>query len=595
MPASPSQKNTGPVRLTLYSGGIKLRESARVVSVTIQRTINRIPHARIVLLDGDMPRRDFPLSDSNDFKPGAVIRIEAGYGSRDEPLFEGIVVRHGIKIGGHNESRLVVECRDKAVKLTVGRKNANHVDQKDSDIIATLINGAGLRCNVDATDCQHKELVQYNATDWDFLLSRAEANGLLVLVVDGTLTIKPPANDEFAALKVSYGADLIDFQADLDALSQLASVKGITWDLKNQAVVEDQAGPQALNAQGNLDSAALARVLGLDSYRLQTATPLEQGMLKSWTRARQIKAGLARIRGRMKFQGNARALPGKLIEVAGVGSRFNGEVFVSGVLHSIADGNWLTEVEFGMAPEWFAERRDLAAPPAAGLLPGVEGLQIGVVMKLDQDPEGQHKVQVKVPVMQAETEGVWARLAKFYGSDGIGAFFIPEVGDEVLLGYLNHDPSHPVILGSLYSSQRKPPYDLTAENNIKALVTRSKLKVEFDEEKKVITLITPANNKVVINDDGKSILLLDQNDNKLELNPSGITLDSPKDIRITAKGTITLDAVGQISATSRADVKVAGLNISAEAQVGFTGKGSATAELSAAGQTTVKGAMVMIN
>lgn len=595
MAKSPAYHGGGPVRLTLYSNGAKLGESVQVVSVTVNRAINKVPYAKLVLLDGDMPGKDFPVSDSADFQPGAEIRISAGYGQREDTLFEGLVVRHGIKIGGHNEARLLVECRDKACKLTVGRKNANYVDAKDSDIIARLIAAAGLSSDVAASATQYKELVQYYATDWDFLLARAEANGFLVVVEDGKLTVRPPDTSGSPELQVTYGEDIHEFHADLDAMTQFATVKGVSWDLKNQAVVVGQEGPQRLNAQGDLDAATLAKVIGLDSYRLQTAAPLEQAALKDWAKARQIKAGLSRIQGRMKFQGSAKAKVGKLIALEGVGKRFNGKVYVSAVQHAIADGDWVTEVEFGMRPDWFAERRDLVAPPASGLMPGVEGLQIGVVKKLDTDPEGQHKVQVSVPVMQAESDGVWARLSKFYASDGIGAFFIPEIGDEVVLGYFNNDPANPVILGSLYSSKRKPPYDLTAENNIKALVTRSLLKLEFDEDKKVITLLTPANNTIVLSDDGKSILIQDQNNNKILLDPGGITLDSPKDIKISAKGTISIDAVGQISVTSKADVKVSGLNVNNEAQIGYVAKGGASAELSAAGQTTVKGALVMIN
>jgi uncharacterized protein involved in type VI secretion and phage assembly len=229
------------------------------------------------------------------------------------------------------------------------------------------------------------------------------------------------------------------------------------------------------------------------------------------------------------------------------------------------------------------------------LLPGVDGLQIGVVMKLDADPEGENRIQVSVPVLQAETEGVWARLASGYGSEQVGAFFIPEIGDEVVLGYLNSNPSYPVILGSLYSSKRQPPYPLTADNYTKALVTKAKLKVEFDDEKKVITIVTPGGNKCVISDDAKSILLQDQTGNKVELSESGITLNSPKDISITATGKIGITATGALSLKSNADVTVEGLNVNSTAQVGFVAKGNASAELSASGQTTVKGAMVMIN
>ena len=126
-------------------------------------------------------------------------------------------------------------------------------------------------------------------------------------------------------------------------------------------------------------------------------------------------------------------------------------------------------------------------------------------------------------------------------------------------------------------------------------MTKSNLKLEFDDENKVITLTTPENNRVIISDKDKSILLQDQNDNKVELGPDGIVLDSPKDIKISAKGKVTIDAVGTIRMTSKADVAVEGMNVNHTAKIGFVAKGSASAELSASGQTTVKGAMVMIN
>jgi Rhs element Vgr protein len=428
------------------------------------------------------------------------------------------------------------------------------------------------------------------------MLSRADANGLLVIATDGAVAVKAPATSAEPTLTVTYGRDLIEFDAEIDARTQLAAAQAVSWDMKTQAAITGtEAQPPTLNAQGDLDSATLAQVVGLASWRLQTAAPMPADMLTQWAKAQQIKAGLARIRGRMSFQGSARATVGGLIELAGVGNRFSGKVFVSAVTHRINDGEWITEAEFGVAPNWFTEQPDVTAPPAAGLLPAVEGLQTGVVMKLDEDPEGEHRVQVSVPVMQASTDGVWARLLQFHASNAFGAFFVPEVGDEVVLGYFNNDPSHPVILGSLYSSKQVPPYTLAAENNTKALVTRCKSTIEFNEEDKIITVTTPAKNKIVLSDKDKSILLQDQNDNKVELKPEGISLTSPKDITVTAKGKITLDAVGELSISSKADVKSAGLNINCEAQVGFVAKGNASAELSAAGQTTVKGAMVMIN
>lgn len=597
MPVSPLLNSTGVLTLTVTAGGSALANTIEIASVEIVKKINRVPSAVISFIDGDMPKGTFPISDSATLVPGAAIVISAGYASKETAIFTGIVIKHSVVIGGDNHARLIVECRDKSIGMTVGRKNANYVNKTDSDIMTALIgNCAGLTATVTSTTTTYKELVQYYCSDWDFMLARAEANGMLVTAEAGTVTVAPPALSGTAALLVTYGTDLVDFDAEIDSRTQLSSVTGVTWDLASQAIVTQQATPNDLTSQGNLTAATLAQVINLPTYNIQSPAPLDSGTLKSWASGQQLKAGLSRIRGSMSFQGNALALPGTLIAVAGVGARFSGNVLITGVTHKLSEGNWYTKVEFGAPSYWSAENDDVSAPLASAITPGISGLHLGKVMKLDADPEGQYKIQVSIPVLQAQTDGVWARLATFYASSGFGTFFIPEIGDEVVLGYFNNDPSHPVILGSLYSSTRKPAYELTADNFTKAFVTKSLMKMIFDDDKKIITLVTPGNNTIVISDDGKSILLQDQNSNKVELNPSGITLDSPKDIVINAKGGINITAVNNIQIkSSGADIQAQALNIQHSANVGFTAKGAATAELSASGQTTIKGAMVMIN
>jgi Rhs element Vgr protein len=593
---SPIDSAEGVVRLTLLADGVALPDSTAVVSVSVRRAVNTVPSARIELMDGDMPASSFPLSDSATFKPGVVLSIQAGYGDVLTQVFEGIVVRHGVQIRGDNDARLIVECRDKSVLMTVGRRNANHLDKTDSDVISALAQAHGLTMDADSTEPSYGELVQHYCSDWDFMLSRAEANGLLVVATDGKLAVKAPKAEGEPDLLVTYGVDLIEFQADLDARGQYASAQAFSWDMKTQAALEGTASqPASLPVQGDIDSATLAEVVGLPVYRLQSGAPQPVGALTQWAKALQLKAGLARLRGRMRFQGSARAKVGGLIALAGVGTRFSGTVFVTGLAHEIAAGDWTTEAEFGLAPDWFVERSDVVAPPGAGLLPGVHGLQVGIVMKLDADPAGESRVQVKVPVLQASDEGVWARLLQLHASNGFGSFFLPEVGDEVVLGYFADDPSHPVVLGSLYSSKQATPYALEAPNDIKAIVTRCKHKIEFNEADKIITVLTPAGNKIVLSDKDKSILLQDENGNKVELAPGGITLDSPKDIVLKAQGKVTVTAGMSMALKAQTDVTVDGANVTCSAQMGFKASGNASAELSAAGQTVVKGAIVLIN
>lgn len=596
MADSPQKDTDGIINYTIKTDGAALDDSIKVISIEVIKAINKIATAIVTLQDGDMPGKDFPLSNKDDFKPGKTIEISAGYESSEDSLFKGLIVKHGISISGNNESKLVIECKDPALAMTVGRKNVNYLKQKDSDIISTLIgNYSKLSSEVDATTTQYEELVQFNATDWDFMLARAEANGLVVCNDDNAVSVKAPDTSSEAVLTVTYGEDLMEFVADVDARHQLKKVKSVSWDPSTQASISEEVTPSTLNSQGDLSSDDLAAALGLDEYRLQTSTPLESTALTAWATGQQIKSGLSRICGTMKFQGNAKAKIGTLIEIAGVGNRFNGNVYVSRVNHLLRTGQWITDIDFGMSPVWSSDYRDLAAPPASGLMPPVEGLQVGVVMKLDEDPLSQNRIQVKVPILEAETEGVWARLATYYASSEFGNFFIPEVGDEVVLGYFNNNPAEPVILGSLYSSSRQPPYALTAENYTKAIVTKSKLKVEFDDEKKIITVITPNENKIVLSDEGKSILLQDQNSNKIEMNESGITMSSPKDIAISADGKISISATGELTESSNADVSVSGMNVNISAQAALKGEGSASAEISSSATTTIKGSMVMIN
>lgn len=596
MADSPRTQGGNMVKLTITIDGAAMDETYQVVGIQIEKMANRIPWATIELTDGSISDADFPVSNTDTFIPGAKVNIQAGYGQHTEKVFEGIIVQHKIQVFGENSARLMVECRDVAVKMTVGRKNANYLDMKDSEIISKLIgNYSDLSPDVTGTQVTYGELVQYYATDWDFMLSRAEVNGMLVMVDDGKIAVKAPEVNGQAKLTVTYGVDLIELEAGMDARTQFASVKGAAWDLQTLKMVEADSNPTALNQQGNITSKELSKVMGLSDYRLQTTTPLDQNGLKAWTDAQQLKSGLSRIRGRMKFQGSAKVKPGDLIELNGAGNRFNGSVFVGGVTHTIAQGNWFTSISFGMAPNWFTEAKDIQAPKASGLLPGISGLQIGIVAQINDDPNGQYRIKVNIPVLQPESQGIWARLASPYASEEIGSFFFPEIGDEVVLGYFNNDPCHPVILGSLYSSKRKTPYALEAGNNCKALVTRSQMKIAFDEEKKIITIATPGGNEVVLSDDGASITLTDKNNNKVTLDSNGISLDSPKNVTINATGKITLNATDQIDIASKADLKLSGLNIENNANVGFTAKGNASAEVSASGQTTVKGAMVMIN
>jgi len=188
-------------------------------------------------------------------------------------------------------------------------------------------------------------------------------------------------------------------------------------------------------------------------------------------------------------------------------------------------------------------------------------------------------------------DGVWARIASPYATKNAGIFFMPEVQDEVLLHFVNNDPSFPVIVGSLYSSPRNPPFTPDEKNTHKAIVSNSQLKITLDDVKKIIEISTPGGHTVTMSDDQKTITILDSNNNKMEMASAGINLSSPGDITIKA----SMEAQTNINVKATADLSLQGLNVSAKAQVALSAQGQAQAEFSASGQTTVRGGIVMIN
>lgn len=591
MADSPSKNKDRVLACTVYCNGSKLKDTFSLVSASVRLSLNRIGKATLRFNAGDMDKQVFEESDDNLFKPGTSIRLDAGDTDKQNTLFDGSIIGLRILTGKDFRSYMEVECRDCAYPATQGRKNRIFEKKKDSDIIKEVLKDYG-SVEVDATQYQHPTLVQYYCTDWDFALSRADVCGLFVCVDGNKIKVKKPAVSGSPALTVTFGEDITAFDLELTADDQFTQYEAVSWSPREQKAVKVSASSPSLNKQGDLQPKNIASG---DSMLLQTDAPTEEKALKQWADGMALKAGLARYQGSVSFYGSAKVKPGTLIELKGLGKRFNGNMFVGSVTHTIKDNEWLTEAGAGVSAMNITEEPDVVSPTASGFLPGLQGLHAAVVKKLDGDPQKECRIQVELPWMDGKSKLLWARLATMYATNGMGTYFLPEVNDEVLVGFMNADPTHPVVLGSLYGEKHKPPFEYEAKNNTKAIVTREKLRIEFDEEKKVITVATPGKNTVEISDDGKSITLTDQHKNEIKMDNGGITLSSAKDITLKAKGGITLDATSKISGTAKSDISLEGLNVKVQAKVGATVKGNATAELSASGQTTVKGAMVMIN
>jgi Rhs element Vgr protein len=536
----------GVVTATILSSGRQIDPAYELVSIDIIREANRIPRAQLVLIDGDAAQQRFPISDADTFKPGTPIEIGLHYEGEPEPqdrVFKGLAVGQRVEAGAYG-SLLTVELRDAAVKLTLGRKSVVYRDQSDSQVIDQIITAGGLRRGViTATQPQHPQLVQYYCSDWDFIVARAEANGLLVIVDDGTLALRQISVQGGAKHHFEYGqSEIFDFEIEADGASQFTDVESVAWDVKNQKLTRAAKGVSL--PQGNLDGKQVAGALGAETTVLRNGAPLHLQELQAWADGALARSRLSMLRGRIGVAGFSDIKLMDVMEVAGVGKRFNGRTLVTGIRHRLDQDGWRTDVQFGLSAERFAERPDIADVPAAGLLPAVSGLQLGVVDRFEEDPAKEYRVKVLLPGIDERTSAVWARLAAPDAGKGRGFFFRPEPGDEVVVGFFNDDPRQAVILGAMYGSNNAPPADLsplTSENKKKAIVTKKGATIGFvDDSKSSVFIQTPDANKIVLDDDGKAIRISDQHGNTITMNGDGIAIKSARNLTIEASGNVEI-------------------------------------------------------
>jgi uncharacterized protein involved in type VI secretion and phage assembly len=192
-----------------------------------------------------------------------------------------------------------------------------------------------------------------------------------------------------------------------------------------------------------------------------------------------------------------------------------------------------------------------------------KGVAVALVTQ-NKDEDGLCRVKVRYPWHDKPRESYWARLAVPMAGAGRGTVFIPEVGDEVLVGFEREDLRFPYVLGALWNGQDKPPLANADGRNDKRIVkSRKKHYLLFDDGAQGIVELAHENGAMVR-----------FTDDEIELKDSAGNL-----LRIEKSGAVTLQATTQLK------IKAAAVTIEA----------SGTLELKANATLTIRGALVNIN
>jgi uncharacterized protein involved in type VI secretion and phage assembly len=139
----------------------------------------------------------------------------------------------------------------------------------------------------------------------------------------------------------------------------------------------------------------------------------------------------------------------------------------------------------------------------------IHGVVTGKVKSV-QDPDKQGRVQVSFPYLGGQNESTWAPVATLMSGGSRGSWFMPEVGDEVLVAFNQDNVTHPFIIGFLWNGEDSPP---ETDNKIRTLVTPGGHSLRFED--------TDGSKKVIVKSSSNMTITLDDSESSITLQGGG--------------------------------------------------------------------------
>ncbi len=450
--------------------------------------------------------------------------------------------------------------------------------------------------------------VQYKETAWQFLSRLSATYGEWFFYDGQKLVLGAPQGN---TVKLLYGSNLHHFNMALQV--RPPGFQLMAYDYMNHEVYD--GSPAGIASKAGLND--------LGKHALQKSEQVYSAKPKQWhnhfltnkkqlddfvnTRAAMQGSNMVRFNG---SSGHPAIQVGCSVNIQGKNvfsqaSEVFGDFTVISVNHH-CDGQGNYSNDFVAIPA------TVKMPPVTAYAEPRSETQSALVTD-NNDPKGLGRVRVKFHWMNGSEKSPWIRVTTPHAGDGKGMFFIPETGEEVIVGFEGDSPTKPYIIGSVYHGKAKNSF-ANGGNDVKTFQSRS-------------------GNKMVLNDNAGSVFVEDKDGNSMLMDGAGnITVTSNKKVTINATDEITLNAKeinfnakkinitgdDEVNLTSKVfngqlsnEAKLVGKNlvqiesgnkieVTSNNEVAIAGKTKAsvealTTEISGQTQATVKGAMVKLN
>lgn len=606
----PQFQNIPKIKILAAGAALTAAEIERLLECTVEQSIGAPDVITMRFTDPD-----FKLADSSKFALGTEIEVKMAQGDEANPptvtKCEVFSVEPNFTTGRAPET--VVYAFHKMNRLQHGRKTRTFLDVKDSDVVSTLIQGAGLNSSIDATDTTYKYLVQWNQTDMEFLRERAARIGYLFHADQTSFYFEKWNIGGQPALVLSPDDNLTGFRPRLSLAQQVGDVKVRAWDPQAKAAIEGAATVDSdLNQGGTTTTGSSAVASAYGQNVLTIVDPTAKDVSDAQAIATGYLAQLTRehTEAEADCPGDAKLRPGAIVQVKDVGARFSGKYMITTARHVLNSTGYGTTVTMtGGYPERIGDMLGATnrSQRMAGVMPAV-------VTNL-ADPENKGRIKVSFKHMPqnngVDLESGWMRLMAPMAGKSRGFQFYPEVGDEVLVAFEGGEPAQGIIIGGLWNGQDtlpSPDSEFRSESQVKKRTLKSMAghEITFAED-------DGSDLSVTVKDVKGNTILLDSKNEMLKITAvKDMTIDVTGDLKITAKGNINVESSknldmkatqnATISATQNLELKAtqnatlkATSQVSVEGTAGATVKSSATLQLSGTAMAELKGALVKIN
>jgi len=555
---------------------------------------------------------------------------------------------------GEAQAPIIVRGYDASHRLHRGRHSRSFQNKTDADIVKTVAAEVGIAIGkVDATGGPYGYgdiggasgyVFQQNQTNMEFLRERAARNGFELYVQDGKLNFRKPTEDD--TLELEWLTDIHSFRVRVSSAEQVKSVEVRGWDYSRKELITEtiskakQVLTDTERGEGGKTSSSFEGKPSTPTLVMVDQTVSQAKEAKALAQALYDELGGEFVQADARSEGEPKIRPGRVIKLKEMG-KYSGSYYVTETRHLYHERIYTTEFSVrGLRGGDLLQTLETKNT----LQPG-QTMMVGIVAD-NNDPKGWGRVRVKLPTLTEEHMSYWARMVSVGAGPERGVDWLPEVNDEVLVGFEHGDVHRPYVLGGVWNGKDKPPEKVeesvvNGKVRLRTLKTRLGHKLQFVEEDKAdskqgVYLTTVAENHLHINDTDKfselktvggHYLLLDDKNKKVELKTSGghqvLMDDSGKKVNIISTGTLnaksgktgTSDKVningGEITLTGTTkitlkvgastitlsntgvDIKGAQINVKATAVANL--EGTASTNVKSTGMTNISGAMVKVN